>query len=460
MFSPLPSRLRQNATFRIAVWHAAIYVVSLIGLFLVINSTLSRLLRERDLQIVSNELRAVGEEYGEKGVPEVASYVEEGHSSPLNLVRVADANNKTLFASRLTPARIIAELEKNAVKAQQKRTILRTPGVDDFDVETATLPNGIVLQAGLSTRPRMLFLSRFRRLCAVFMLPTIIFAIFGGMLFAERTLRPIRDLAHTTRRILHTGKLDERIALKRAPGDLLEIVRSFNAMLGRIEALIGSIRDSVDNVAHELRTPMTRLRGMAETALRDSQNIALAQSALGNCVEECDHVMSLLDVLMDLAEAEAGVMKIRTQPIDLPPLVRRIADLYELVADSKGLKISVMLPAGLTVSADPNRLPQALANLVDNAVKYTPCGGDITITGWRQNGEIAVSVKDTGIGISPMESDKVWERLYRADKSRSEHGLGLGLTVVKAIVEAHHGRVTLDSQPNYGSVFTLYFPAV
>jgi signal transduction histidine kinase len=306
----------------------------------------------------------------------------------------------------------------------------------------------------------MLFLSRFRRLCAIFMLPTIVFAIFGGTLFAERTLRPLRDLARTTRRILHTGKLDERIALKRAPGDLLEIVRSFNAMLGRIEALVGAIRDSVDNVAHELRTPMTRLRGMAETALRDPQNIALAQSALGNCVEECDHVMSLLDVLMDLAEAEAGIMKIRTQPVALPPLVRRIADLYELVADSKGLKISVILPAELTVSADPNRLPQALANLVDNAVKYTPYGGDITITGWRHNGEIAVSVKDTGIGISPLESDKVWDRLYRAEKSRRERGLGLGLTVVKAIVEAHHGRVTLNSEPNEGSVFTLYLPAI
>jgi signal transduction histidine kinase len=170
--------------------------------------------------------------------------------------------------------------------------------------------------------------------------------------------------------------------------------------------------------------------------------------------------MSLLDVLMDLAEAEAGIMKIRTQPVALPPLVRRIADLYELVADSKGLKISVILPAELTVSADPNRLPQALANLVDNAVKYTPYGGDITITGWRHNGEIAVSVKDTGIGISPLESDKVWDRLYRAEKSRRERGLGLGLTVVKAIVEAHHGRVTLNSEPNEGSVFTLYLPAI
>jgi signal transduction histidine kinase len=460
MFSPLPSRLPKTVTFRITVWHTAIYVISLVALFLVVDSTLSRLLRERDLQIVSNELRAVSEEYNEKGVPEVAAYVAEGHSSSSNLVRVANADNKTLFASPLTPAGTVAELEKATANSRAKRRLLPTPAGDDFEVETATLRDGTLLQAGLSTRPRKLFLMRFRQICVAFMLPAIAFGIFGGMLFAARTLRPLRDLAGTVRRILRTGKLDERIALQRAPSDLMELVRSFNQMLGRIETLVGSISGSVDNVAHELRTPMTRLRGIAETALRDSNNGALARSALADCVEECDHVMSLLNVLMDLAEAEAGAMKIQQQPVDLPVLVRKVADLYEVVADNKALKISVEMPEGLIVKADSNRLPQAVANLVDNAVKYTPNGGHITISGWRENGEIALSVKDTGIGISSMESEKVWERLYRADKSRSERGLGLGLTVVKAIVEAHHGRVTLESRLNRGSVFTLYLPAV
>jgi len=152
-------------------------------------------------------------------------------------------------------------------------------------------------------------------------------------------------------------------------------------------------------------------------------------------------------------------MKIQPQPIDLPLLVRKIADAYEVVADNKALKISVEIPEKLIVSADSNRLPQAIANLVDNAVKYTSNGGQITISGRQENGEIALSVKDTGIGISSLESGKVWERFYRADRSHSERGLGLGLTVVKAIVEAHHGRVTVHSQLDHGSVFTLYLPA-
>lgn len=460
MFSLLPSFLPRHSSFQITLWHAAIYILSVVALFLLVNATVFRLLREKDLQAVSNELTAVAEEYGEKGVPEVAQYVEEGHSSALNLVRIATADNKTIFASPRTPTPVIAALEKTTASSLPKRTLLRIPDHEDFEVQSMTLPDGVLLQAGLSTAPRRSFLMRFRRLCAAFMLPSIVLGVFGGMLLAERTLRPLRDLGGTVRRILRTGDLHERIVLKKAPGDLLELVRSFNQMLERIQGLVGAIRGSVDNVAHELRTPLTRLRGIAETALRNPGDVALAQSALGNCTEECDHITNLLDVLMDLAEAEAGVMRIQPQTINLFTLVQRIADLYELVADNKHLKISVEVPEGLTVSADPNRLPQALANLVDNAVKYTPGGGQLAISGWRENGEVALSVKDTGIGIDPVELEKIWERLYRINQARSQRGLGLGLPVVKAIVQAHHGRVTVTSEPNHGSVFTLYLPVV
>lgn len=458
MFSAFPSRLPQHSSFLITTWHAAIYVLGVVALFLVLDSTVARLLREKDLQAVTNELGAVAEEYGEKGVPEVAEYVQEGHSSALNLIRVATADNKTLFSSPRTPQAVIAALEKTT--SHSPRILLRTPGHEDFEVATMTLPNGILLQAGLSTLPRRLFITRFRRICAAFMVPTIILGVFGGMLFAERTLRPLRYIGGTVRRILQTGDLQERIALERAPNDLLDLARSFNQMLERIDGLVGSIRGSVDNVAHELRTPLTRLRGIAEEALRNSEDAALAQSALENCIDQCDHITNLLDVLMDLTEAEAGVMKIQPQIIDLPALFKRIADLYEFVADDKGVNICIEVPEGLTVSADPNRLPQALANLVDNAVKYTPRDGKLSISGWRENGEVALSVKDTGIGIAPVQLEKIWERLYRTNEARSQRGLGLGLAVVRAIVEAHHGRVTVTSEPDHGSVFTVYLPAI
>jgi signal transduction histidine kinase len=164
-------------------------------------------------------------------------------------------------------------------------------------------------------------------------------------------------------------------------------------------------------------------------------------------------------MLTDIAEAQSGAMKLHVEPIDVAKLAYRLADLYGHIADEKGISIQVLMPETLVLNGDANRLPQAVANLVDNAVKYTPPGGRVSIEGWAENGEVTVSVKDTGVGIPPAEHEKVWQRLYRADQSRSERGLGLGLTVVQAIVEAHRGSVSLESEPDHGSSFTMRLPA-
>ena len=224
MFSVIPNRLRRSVTFRITAWHTSIYVSTLIVLFLVVDSTLSRLLRERDRQFITNELSQVCEEYGEKGIPEVAGYVQEGHLSPFYLVRVANANNKTLFQSPLTPAGIFTALEKTPGRSQAKWRSLEVGGGDEFEVQTVTLRDGTIIQAGLSNHDRKLFLTRFRRICGAFMLLAIVLGTFGGIFFAGRTLRPLQDLGRTVRQILWTGKLDERIALQKAPSDLMEIV--------------------------------------------------------------------------------------------------------------------------------------------------------------------------------------------------------------------------------------------
>jgi signal transduction histidine kinase len=130
------------------------------------------------------------------------------------------------------------------------------------------------------------------------------------------------------------------------------------------------------------------------------------------------------------------------------------------VAEDKAHDIIMNVPEHLTLNGDSNRLAQAVANLIDNAIKYTPAGGRITLSGWANNGEVALSVADTGIGISSQEMEKVWDRLFRADRSRARRGLGLGLTMVKAIIEAHGGRVALRSELHHGSVFTIYLPAI
>ena len=167
----------------------------------------------------------------------------------------------------------------------------------------------------------------------------------------------------------------------------------------------------------------------------------------------------MLNTLMDITEAEAGMMKLRREPADLGQLVREVAELYQYVAEEKKIPITVDVPeSAVTAPVDRLRIRQVFANLLDNAIKYTPEGGHVTISLRNGSGQAVTVFRDTGIGIPAEEQGKIWARLYRGDKSRSQRGLGLGLSLVKAVVEAHGGHVTVSSETNQGSEFTVRLP--
>jgi signal transduction histidine kinase len=438
------SFVRSTFGLRLALWYALVFVVSAMAIVLVTYYLTAASLEQRDRQILRSKLG----EYA-------AAYERGGFRVLTGTVRAEQA---------VAPERLFVRVVDRGVEA----VVLSDPeGWDParLELESARLGDGTLVQVGKSSEARDDLLARLRLALGLVTLVIIAVGLAGGWIATESAMSPIRRLTQTVRDIIETGRTDARVpraenAVERdAIGELSVL---FNAMLDRIERLVDAMRGALDNVSHDLRTPLARLRGTAELALAGPPDLDRYREALADCVEETDRTLVMLNTLMDISEAESGTLPLHREPVDLRAVVDRAIDLYKDVAEANGVVLAADPPvdqaARLMVTADRTRLEQVAANLIDNAVKYTPEGGRVDVAVAHEGTAAVIRVHDTGIGIPANELPRIWDRLFRGDRSRTARGLGLGLSVVKAIVQAHGGTVAVDSQPGQGSTFTVSLP--
>lgn len=329
---------------------------------------------------------------------------------------------------------------------------------DRWIVRSIKLSNRSTLQFGKKTPQSLIFINSLRQIFINNAIPILLLGIFAGIILTYRAIKPIRNIVKTVQKILKTGEMRGRVEGKKQRGTLHELVTVINKMLNRNEEIFDAMRNSLDNVAHDLRTPMTRLRGSAETALLADDNESLRDS-LADCLEESDNVLQMLNTMMDVAEIESGAIKLNKSPVNLNLLLNKIIELYEIVAEDQSIRVLKDFSSQVTIQADITRLKQVFANLLDNAIKYSHQNSTIWVIINDRGNWVEVSIQDQGIGIAEEEKIRIFNRLYRSDSSRSKHGLGLGLSLVKGIIEAHTGTISVDSDgANRGSTFTVKLP--
>lgn len=460
MSSRWSDRVSQALGLRLAAWYLGTFLASTLVIGGLTYGLLASSLEARDHDVIQSTLREYAARYQAGGLPALARAIEieqrSGRREPLFVRLVGPFEDVLLYSLPETwGAFDLSELAggPNAIWGQ-------VPARDrNAILEVATLPlgGGTVLQVGKTSESRDELLSRFRRVLLLGLTAALVIGIAGGLFLTRSTLKPLRDLRDAVQRILNTGQTNDRVPVYGTDDAVDELSDLFNAMLARITTLIDGMRNALDHVAHDLRTPMTRLRVMAETALATNDPVK-QREALSDVLEESDRVLSMLTTLMDISEAETGTMMLTRSAVDVTTLVAEVIDLYEDTADEARVAVSASVAPGLVVSADRDRLRQALANLMDNAIKYTPAGGRVEVAAAREGASVVIRVRDTGAGIPAHDLPRIFDRLYRGDQSRATRGLGLGLSLVRAYIEAHGGTVEVESAPGTGSTFTIRLP--
>jgi signal transduction histidine kinase len=455
------STLRRALGLRLSVWYGVVFIISTVALVGLTYALLASGLAQRDHDIIRATLREYASRYELGGLPALQGAVEleerTGGQERL-FVRVVGQDADALFTR--TPPGVGGFAQEELGDAAGASSNAGHDGRAVLEVASARLSDGTILQVGKSNEIRLALLRQFQWIVGFVSVIALLVGVAGGLVLTRSTVQPIYDLIEVVQRIIRTGRTDMRVPARNAPGDAVdELSALFNTMLDRINALIAAMGESLDNVAHDLRTPIARLRGLAERALQSEDPIGRVQrEALADCLEESDRILSMLNMMMDISEAESGVLQLRREPVALRALLAEVVDLYEDVAEVKKVSLSLEPGDEVIVNGARDRLRQVCANLLDNAIKYTPEGGHVRLAASRDADSAVVTIADTGAGIAAEHLPRIWDRLYRADSSRSERGLGLGLSLVKAYVQAHGGQVEAHSEPGRGSTFIVRLP--
>lgn len=455
-----PPTLRKRLLLSVASTVVLAFLVVLVIVLVALHQSLV----SRDRAELRGELEQLEQSYALGGLRHLRLEIEENSvldSDRPFFVRVANDRNETLLAH--VPSRWHGfDFERLAdIAPEQMPDVYRIEALGasyDIEVMTTRVPGGGIIQVGTSTSIRTHMLSTVATIFLLVAGPLALAIVALTAFNVSRITASISDVTVGARYIMTTGRYDAPINVRKASKETDEMVATFNALLARVNDLVGRLRVTLNSLAHDIRTPIARMRSRAELALSEKSTSEQLQTALSDTVEESQAVVELLQRFLDASEAESGTLNIHPGQNELQGLIEPVLEAYEFVADEKNISIRRPESAEVWVRVDGVRLRQALSNLLDNAVKFSPSGTTIRVDVSTDSDHVVIAVEDQGPGFSEEHRHRLWDYQVRGESGGSSSGYGLGLTIVRAVAEAHGGTVEASNLPAGGSRFSIRLP--
>jgi signal transduction histidine kinase len=465
MFSKTIHKIWHKLAFRLTVWYAIIFTASLFGALYVFYIMVTNAIQKN---IDEGLLEELGEVSATLALMDAASTFKvmniEAQSDGIDKIflRLLNRTGKVIATSDMTYWKN-AEINKNALNR------INDGGSSIFDTQTipgrhhkirviyGMIDTGKIMQIGVSLDEKDNFLNVIYATITPIMIFFVLLSAVIGWFMANRALSGVEEVTKTALDI-SKGVFDRRVHIKSKSDEIKLLSEAFNRMLDHIQNLMKGLSEVTDNIAHDLKTPITRMRMAAETELGNADFCEEGHKLAASIIDECDNLLQMINTMLMISKEESGISERVKEPVDLSQIIKDAFELFFPIAEEKGIKCLNHVPDNVTLGGDSHGLQRMVINLLENAIKYTPAGGRVTISSHIEENIIRIVFHDTGIGISEEDISHIFERLYRCDKSRSPKGFGLGLSLALAVAHAHLGDITVASQHSKGSTFTVILP--
>ena len=458
-------RLNESLIFRLTIWYGIVFAVSsfiVLSIFYFRIQTITLQRTDHDLMEEIREFTGLMNLGGRALV--IKGIAREAESEPANEIffRLMTVDGRDITSSDLSPWGNLSFHAEAQDEISKSGFFVETVSNPEYPYDVRTVYSLIgpseIMQIGMSLKDNEAYLTIFRNLLMLLVAPIFLLAILVGWFMAKKALAGLEEVTQTATEISR-GSYDKRVQVINRSTEVNKLAVAFNHMVDQLQNLLKAMKDMIDNIAHDLRSPLTRIRGIAEMTLIANTEIGNYKEMAVSTVEECDNLIDVINTMLDITEAESGFMELQLEEIDLSMLVRNACELFSPLANEKNIDFDIDVPENIMVKGDKHKLQRIVTNLLENAIKYTVNGGNVFISmEISKDDTIKIIIQDNGIGIAESELPYIFNRFYRCDTSRSQSGIGLGLSLVKVFSEALGGTVTAASTLNQGSTFTVVLP--